>query len=197
VDVAVVLSFEDVTDPVAACRAFLADLRRVPHAYHTVHFEVTPVDGGETMYLSFTGAQQLRTSVYTEAEPLGPTDAGDAGGPAQMSTAYVRRFIRPLDDGVHFCAVDVECMVVNANDGDPDAPERLVLSQSFGWTVCTDPTDPTGSEVRAYTSYARDLERPAGAPPFTDADAFALCAEFDPSALTWAGEPVEGTYHPQ
>lgn len=143
-----------------------------------------------------THADKPGAPLYTEAAPLGPTDAGDAGGPAQMSIAYCRRFIRPLSDGVHHGAVDVECMVINADDGDPDKPVRPVLAQSFGFTVCTDPADPGGSEVQSYSAYAPDLEREPGKPEFTDEDVFALCAAFDPAVLTWDGEPVEGTDYP-
>jgi len=136
------------------------------------------------------------SSLYTEAEPLGPTDAGDAGGGAQLSLAYCRRFVRKLSDGKHYGVVDIECMVVDLNDGNPDAPVRPVLSRSFGFTVCTDPDDPGMSEVQSYSAYAPDEERGKGEPPYTDADVFAACAAFDPAVLTWDGEPVEGTDYP-
>lgn len=125
---------------------------------------------------------------YTEAEPLGPTDAGDAGGDAQMSTAYCRRFIRSLPDG-RYGALDVECYVVNV-ETDPDKPVHPVLARSFGFTVCTDPADVGATEEQSDTHYDPDIEHVPGTPEFTDADAHRLCAEFDVSTadLSW-------TYH--
>jgi len=61
VDVVIVMSFEDVKHPADACRDLLAYLRQTPDEHHTVHFEVTPVDGGATAYLSLTGEQQNPT----------------------------------------------------------------------------------------------------------------------------------------
>jgi len=60
VDVVIAMSFEDVKHPADACRDLLAYLRRMTADENdTVHFEVTPIDGGgETVHLSLTGAQQ-------------------------------------------------------------------------------------------------------------------------------------------
>lgn len=126
--------------------------------------------------------------LYVELAPLGPTDAGDSAGTAQMSTAYVRRFTRPLDGGSHYAVIDVECYAVNAAAND-DEPARPVLSRSYGYTVCANPADPSSTEVNSYTSYDPDIEHIPGQPPFTDEDAYRLCAEVDPATLTWDGRP--------
>jgi len=68
VDVVIVMSYDEVKHPADACRDLLAYLRQTPDENHTVHFEVTPVDGGATVYLSLTGAQQNPTPAQPDAE---------------------------------------------------------------------------------------------------------------------------------
>lgn len=136
--------------------------------------------GGEQAWRELVGP------LYTEVEPLGPTDNGNSGGDAQLSTAWGRRFVRPLTDGLHFGVVDVEYYVVNAN---PDSPAEVKIEHTIAYTVCWDPTDPGGTEEQSYTRYP-EVPRAEGDPLPTDDDCYRLCAEFDPATLDWDGEYV-------
>lgn len=118
---------------------------------------------------------------YTEMEPLGPQDAADAGGDAQISAAYSRRFVRDLGDGT-FAVITLQTYVVDTQ-GDPDQPARPVLTHDFEYTVCTDPADMDNPANQSYTG-AQDLP-----PVTTDEEVRAACAAFDPATLTWAGQP--------
>lgn len=124
---------------------------------------------------------QHTTTHYTEMEPLGPQDAADAGGDAQISAAYSRRFVRDLLDGT-YAVVSLETYVVDTQ-GDPDRPARPVLTHAFEYTVCTDPADLDGTTILEFSG-AQDMPSVG-----TDEEVRAACAAFDPATLTWAGQP--------
>lgn len=59
VDVVLVYTVDDVTDPASACRDLLRTVREATSKHDALHFEVTPADGGTTQYVTLTGAQQF------------------------------------------------------------------------------------------------------------------------------------------
>lgn len=138
---------------------------------------------------SDNGDNKAAGLTYVELSPLGPTDAGDSAGPWQMSRSFARRFHRPLPAGRH-AVIDVECYAANAAPDPHDEDTREpVLSCTYGYTLCTDPADPGGTEIVSYNSNAPDIPLDGGRPPFTDEDARTLCAQVDPATFTWDGRP--------
>lgn len=125
-------------------------------------------------------------SLYTDLDPGEPVDVGDAGGDAQISAAYGRRFVRKLTDGTHYGVIDLECYVLNANP-DPDGPAELVVTHWFSFTTCTDPRDLDGTGDPMTTQYF-DIPLRAGQTGLSDETIRRLCARFDPAVLDWDGE---------
>lgn len=76
---------------------------------------------------------------WTECEPLGPTDAGDVGGDAQISDAFMRRWSKPAPGGF-WAVVDVTAYV-EKND------ESTSMQRIIDLLVCADPSDPWGTEL--------------------------------------------------
>lgn len=124
--------------------------------------------------------------LYREAEPLGPTDAGDAYGDAQIGRAWVRRFWRKTTDGEHVAVIDVECGVINANPNSDEPPE-VMLTRTLGYTLCTELANVGGTEVWS-DPVSIDYEPKPGSRLPTDDDAYRMCAAYDISEETWDGE---------
>jgi hypothetical protein len=101
----------------------------------------------------------------------GPRDNGDSAGQAQLSTAWGRRFVAHLDGDYHV-ALDVEAVVVDANHPEPGGAPKATLTLTVAVTGCTNPADPTGTEI---TATHVDLHLPG---PATDERARALCESF-------------------
>jgi hypothetical protein len=128
-------------------------------------------------------------SLYTEAEPLGPSDVGDAGGDQQVSAAYSRRFVRKLTDGQNYGVIDIECYVVATNsDTEPGEDPGLVLTHLFAYTVCADPTDLDHTEIFSDTRYHDIPLRPGQS--LSDETVRRLSARLDPAQLDWDGEQL-------
>lgn len=123
-------------------------------------------------------------SKYTEATPLGPSPSGDVAGAAQLSTAWGRRFIAALGDG-RWDVCDVDVFVVDADHYEDDKPQRPVIELRVAHTLCTDPTDPTGTELDTTQVDSRELPGDNA----TDELARAWCAAFDPAKVDVPGWP--------
>lgn len=161
--------------------------RREPSGDWTTIDTATSADYVAVHRLGHQRWRELIGPVFTEVEPLGPTDQGAPGGPGQLSTAYGRRFTRLLTDGQYHGVVDIECYTINGGPDD-DRPEP-VLTMLMSFTICTDPTDPGGTEVQCYTTHRTFLPYTVGEPAPGDAEAYKLCAEFDHDDLVWDGAP--------
>jgi hypothetical protein len=117
-------------------------------------------------------------SEYTEAAPFGPSPSGDVAGAAQLSTAWGRRFIAALGDG-RWDVCDVDVFVVDADHHEAGEPRRPVIELRVAHTLCTDPADPTGTELDTTQVDSRQL-------PGDDATgelAREWCAVFDPAEV--------------
>ncbi|MFC4859278.1 hypothetical protein [Actinophytocola glycyrrhizae] len=119
---------------------------------------------------------------YTEATPLGPSPSGDVAGAAQLSTAWGRRFTADLGDG-RWDVCDVDVFVVNADHhadhNEASKPPRPVIKLRVAHTLCTDPTDPTGTELDTAPVDSRVLPGDDA----TDDLAHAWCAAFDSATV--------------
>lgn len=115
---------------------------------------------------------------YTEAAPFGPSPSGDVAGAAQLSTAWGRRFVADLGGGL-WDVCDIDVFVVDADHNEEVKLRRPVIELRVAHTLCSDPTDPTGTELDTMPVDSRQLPGDDA----TDDLARAWCAAFDPATV--------------
>lgn len=131
------------------------------------------------------------TNTYNEVDPTGPQPHGDIGGDRQLSESWGRRFRRDhlTPDGEHV----VVTVAFYIEAGEPGDEQPIALMREVEYMLCRDPRDPGSTEIWSDTRY--DQIEFDGQP--TEDDARAACATFDPTAITWDGEPLtSGRTHP-
>lgn len=125
------------------------------------------------------GRDLFDTYTFAEMEPLGPTNAGDAGSPdTQMTEAFGRRFYRQREDGT----VAVADVVFYGEAYESGAPSQTVRVTTF--RICSDLKDVSGTQLFEDEQVHTLWDEPG---PPTDERARELCGEYDPAELAWNG----------
>jgi len=118
---------------------------------------------------------------FREREPLGPTRAtADVAGSAQLSdVVWDRWFVADLGDGRYDACV-VSTFLVDANHAEPDKGVLPGVELRIAHVLCTDPSNPDGSELDTSDVDSSVLVgRPA-----TDEVARERCARWNPAFLS-------------
>lgn len=87
--------------------------------------------------------------MFTAVPPIEPQVAGEVGGDWQATDAFMRRYAAPLDGG-RWAVIDKEVYVEdNRTDQAFEGERGRWLTVATSYTVCTDRSDPGGSELLA------------------------------------------------
>lgn len=126
---------------------------------------------------------------YREVEPTGPMINDADHGPMQLSPTWGRQFVADLGNG-RYDVTYVDTFVVDANYNEDGKPARPVVEQRIAHVLCTDPTDPTGTEIPVPVRQAQPGPHPSDVEAHelpgddaTEAHARTWCEVFDPASL--------------
>lgn len=128
---------------------------------------------------------------WTEQGRMSTDD--EIGGDTQAGECYSRRYTHPDRPGA---VIDVHFYVIgpNARGREIQAPHPVwAVHCAAEYTVCDDVTRPGDTEQWSDTVYAAAPERETYADQDTaETGAHSLAEAFDPTVLTWDGQPFTG-----